>query len=404
MRQSPSEITNFPLNKRQLLIAANIFFWITFIVFDSISTAGILDGYISFTLPRAIAHSLIFALLMVYPNLYILYPRFFSKERYLLYTLCSVFLILITFYIRTQFDTFFITDIKRAERLLNTFFPNLIYDQESVNFAVDSIRKGGFINKNKEFQFSYYLGMAAGCIGVFFITSPIKLVEDWYEKQQLKFQVLEDRLKLNETKLKFLKAQADPHFLINSLSGIYNLALLQSEKLDQAILRLSELMSYLLGYGQQDAIALKHEIQFIENFINFHQAVNIDALNISFSHNASLSQLEDISIPPMLIQPFFENALKHGNVDEPNGWLKSEITIEDEMFRFYIENSVDARRSKHKKAKSHHVGLQNVHERLDMYFPGRYKLHFAEEENTYKVSMSFQIENKDEFFEIGLKP
>lgn len=370
-------IPSFPLTKKQLLISANIFFWTCFILFDAITTAGMVNGFFVFTFQRAIAHALILFFL-VYPNLYWLYPRYFSKGQYWKYTLAALTLLIIHVGLRTGLDSLY----------LKWFLGGSFYNTDTGQKAFKTIINSGFMQSNMHFSFSYYFGMTLGTIGVFFITSPIKLVEDWYEKQMLRFQLLQDRLKLNETKIKFLKAQTDPHFLINALSGVYNLALLKSDKIDFAILRLSELMGYLLGHGKKDLIALRYEIDFIQNFIDFHKAINTEPIQIEFVHNATPTQLEQIVLPPMLLQPFFENALKHGNADDdPEGWIKSALNIENQLLTFHIENSLKARKS-NKNRPSFNVGLQNVQERLKMYFLEEgYHLKMETLDNVYRVEL-----------------
>ena len=375
MPTETASIPTFPLTKKQLQLVANIFFWVCFVAFDTISTAGMMNGFFLFTFQRAIVQALILFLL-VYPNLYWLYPRYFSKGNYLKYALAALVLLAFNVYLRTSMDNFY----------LGLFLEGDFYNTPTGQEAYQTLLKSQFMTTDNQLVFSYYFGMTLGSIAVFFITTPIKLVEDWYEKQRLSLQILENRLQLNDSKIKFLKAQTDPHFLINALSGVYNLALLQSDKIDFAILRLSELMGYLLGHGKEDEIALRYEINFIQNFIDFHQAINPTPINIDFKHNATAAQLEQVMIPPMLLQPFFENALKHGNADEdPEGWIKSELKIEAATLSFTLENSLKPSSS---KRVSYNVGMQNLKERLEMYFPkDKHWLQTEKTEEEYRVKL-----------------
>lgn len=375
---SNTPIPTFPLSKQQLLIATNIFFWLGFIAFDTITTAGIVNGYVGFTFQRAVIHAFILTLL-VYPNLYWLYPMYFTKGKYLNYAIAALLLIGFNTALRTGMDNLY----------LKWFLGGESFSTATGKMAYNSMVNSGFI-ENGQFVLSYYFGMVLGTTIVFFIISPIKLVEDWYEKHLLSYQILENQVQLQETRIKFLKAQTDPHFLINALSGVYNLALLESKKIDVAILRLSELMAYLLGRGKEHQIALRHEIHFIQNFIDFHQAVNPDPIDLDFQHNISPAQLEAVMIPPMLLQPFFENALKHGNAaDDPEGWIKSQLLLEDDQLYFNISNSI---KSSKRKTVSHHVGLQNVQEKLDLYFPNaKHKLVTQAEESRYSVKLTLDL-------------
>ncbi len=378
MSEDPTHIPSFPLSKRRLLLAANLFFWLSFIAFDTITTAGMLGGYVGFTFQRAIAQALILCGL-VYPHLYWLYPRYFSKGRYLVYALAALSLMTLILFLRTGLDNFY----------LQWFLGGDFHNTPRGQLAFDTLIGSGYV-KNSELVPAYYFGMILGTVAVFFVTTPIKLVEDWYQKNRLSRQVLQNQIKLQETKIKFLKAQTDPHFLINALSGVYNLALLESKNIDFAILRLSELMAYLLGHGKEDRIALKHEIHFIQNFIDFHKAINPEPIDISFEHRVGPAQMESIEIPPMLIQPFFENALKHGNAaDDPEGWIKSQLEINNGQLFFSIKNTL---KTSSKKVISHQVGLQNVREKLAVFFPeDRYRLLVKEDQSVYEVQLILNL-------------
>lgn len=379
MTKDSTHIPDFQFSKKQLLLAANLFFWFSFVTFDTITTAGMVGGYVGFTFQRAIAHALILCGL-VYPNLYGLYPRYFSKGRSLSYALIALLLLALTIFLRTRLDNFYL------QWFLEGGFHNTPQGQTAYASLVDS----GYV-KNNQFVPAYYFGMTLGTVAVFFVTTPIKLVEDWYQKSLLSRQVLQNQIKLQETKIKFLKAQTDPHFLINALSGVYNLALLEAKNIDFAILRLSELMAYLLGHGKEDRIALKHEMNFIQNFIDFHKAINQAPIDITFKHQVTPAQMESIEIPPMLIQPFFENALKHGNAaDDPAGWIKSELTVDHNELFFSIKNTL---KPSPKKVVSHHVGLENVREKLEAFFPqGQHRLFVKEGPEAYEVQLYLSLD------------
>lgn len=378
MSNNLTHIPAFPLSKRRLLIAANLFFWISFIAFDTITTAGMVGGYVGFTFQRAIAHALILFGL-VYPHLYWLYPRYFSKGRYLIYAVKALLLVGFILFLRTGLDNFY----------LYWFLGGDFHNTPQGQSAYDNLIGSGYV-KNNEFVPAYYFGMVLGTVAVFFITTPIKLVEDWYQKNLLSRQILQNQIKLQETKIKFLKAQTDPHFLINALSGVYNLALMDAKNIDFAILRLSELMAYLLGHGKEDRIMLKHEIHFIQNYIDFQKAIHPDPIHIDFQHQVSAAQLEAFAIPPMLIQPFFENALKHGNAaDDPDGWIKSRLELNGDQLFFSIQNTLQTTK---KQVVSHHVGLQNVREKLALFFPeDQHQLTIKDGREVYEVQLSLNL-------------
>jgi sensor histidine kinase YesM len=387
-------IQQLPVKRTHLLLLANAFFWISFGIFDILSTGGALNGYYSAISVRFLLHAFLFAAL-IYPNLYYLYPKFFSKGRYIPYSILALALLFIINYLRIALDEFLLT----YESARNIF--GSIYDQDVADGAIKSLTDAGFYTPGYGFHTPYYVGMAIGTMGVFFITTPIRLVEDWYNKKQLEIQLLKNQLeqkqaaiRIREEKLKFLKAQTDPHFLINAISGVYHLALLESQKVDHALLRLSELMGYLLGYGKQDEIALKHEVQFIENYIDFNATIYQDEFDIHFHHNASTAQLETILLPPMLFQPFFENAFKYSSYSKKKATIKSELEVHARYLRFYIENTFTPSRSSGSQPISFGIGINNVKERLKLFLPDRHSLQITAEKRIFKVELLLFIDHE----------
>ncbi|MCG8330073.1 MAG: histidine kinase [Chitinophagales bacterium] len=385
-----NSIEQLPLKKHQILLLANLFFWITFAVFDILTIGGMLNGYYSAMTIRFLLHGILFAGL-IYPNLYILYPLLFSKRQYMAYAVSALLLLALNIFLRTQLD-YFLIHSNSPDGIFKS-----VYEGERAARAIATIIEAGFYSPEAGFHANYFIGITIGSMGIFFITTPIRLVEDWYSKHKLEVQLLQKLVeqnqaaaKIKEEKLKFLKAQTDPHFLINAISSVYHLALINSKQVDYALLRLSELMSYILGYGKEDFIALKHEIQFIENYIDFNNTVHQNEFAVAFNHNVSHSQMESIQIPPMLLQPFFENAFKYSNTDHPNALIKSELDVHQKYIRFSIENTFSG--SSFSFSTSHGIGIKNVKERLELFLPDSYDLSITEQEDIFKVDLILFLE------------
>lgn len=380
-----NSIEQLPLKKHQILLLANLFFWITFAVFDILTIGGMLHGYYSAMAIRFLLHGVLFTGL-IYPNLYILYPLLFSKRKYTAYAMSALLLLALNIFLRAQLD-YFLIHSNSPDGIFKS-----VYEGERAARAIATIIEAGFYSPGVGFHASYYVGITIGSMGVFFITTPIRLVEDWYSKHKLEIQLLQKLVeqnqaaaKIKEEKLKFLKAQTDPHFLINAISSVYHLALINSKQVDYALLRLSELMSYILGYGKEDFIALKHEIQFIKNYIDFNNTVYQNEFVVEFSHNASFSQMESIQIPPMLIQPFFENAFKYCNTASLNTSIKSELDVQQKYIRFRIENTFSGSSSSF--STSYGIGIKNVKERLALFLPDNHDLSITVQDDMFKVDL-----------------
>lgn len=403
MNPTPSDNNQkyaFSLTKTQMRVGANIIFWTLFIAFDSLSTSATLAGYFGYCLTRTLIHCLVFTIL-IYPNIYYLYPRYIGKRQYFRYATGILILFGITLLLRFQIDY-----LMSSPENVKQYF-SFIYNEELSLKGLQAFQSGGYIDKNGNFSVSYYLGMTIGTIGVFVITTTMNLIEGWIDKQRLEIKILKEtaqnqqtqlvlknkEVELRDAKIQFLKAQTNPHFLINAISGVYNMALLQSNKVDTALLRLSDLMAYLLGKGTEEYISLQSEVDFINNYLDFSRLIYLDEVNISFDCMISSYQLSSIDVPPMLFQPFLENALKHGDaMDNPKGWIKSELKIQDDQIVFFMENTVKPK-SNNRRIKSYGVGLKNLKERLEMYFPEKHQLSIQSMELRYKVRLVLEVTN-----------
>lgn len=149
----------------------------------------------------------------------------------------------------------------------------------------------------------YYLFSFLAVVG---IAGSIKLV-----RKQLRFKVLEQTLlkEKADAELKFLKAQVSPHFLFNTLNNIYSLARKQSDKTAEAVLKLSNLLRFVLYEASQAQILLMDEIKLIASYIELEKLRYTDRLKITFDYEVD-DQGKKIS--PLILTHFAENAFKHG--------------------------------------------------------------------------------------------
>ena len=167
-------------------------------------------------------------------------------------------------------------------------------------------------------------------LGVFFvvlIVVTLSLIIHNYKSivknEDLKNKILQTQLQLKEQELKMLKMQIHPHFLFNSLNTIYGFALKKADETQGMILKLSDLLDYILYQVDKQKVFLVDEIKHIKNYIALEKSRFQESLQVDFSVN-----LEDheIQIPPMLLLPFVENAFKHGV--QIDNILKIKINLE----------------------------------------------------------------------------
>lgn len=202
---------------------------------------------------------------------------------------------------------------------------------------------------------------------------------------KLEAKILEAQLKLKEQELNYLKMQIHPHFLFNTLNTMYGLALKKSETTPVMIIKLSNLLDYLLYQVDKPLVTLSEEINHIKDYISLEQMRFRDTLNVTFNTgNCS----ESISIAPMLFLPFVENSFKHGIIR--NGKLNIAIDLT------CIDNHIDFKISNSHEAKTEHtsgIGLENIKKRLELLYKNRYDLNISESEHRFNVHLNLKLKH-----------
>lgn len=223
-------------------------------------------------------------------------------------------------------------------------------------------------------------------LGVYFvvlIVVSLSLVMHNYNSivnnENLKSKILETQLQIKNQELKLLKMQIHPHFLFNSLNTIYGFALKKKDEAPEMILKLSNLLDYILYQIEKPQVLLMDEINHLLDYVSlekmrFHDTLEIET-NIKLFNN-------NLQISPMLLIPFVENTFKHGDI--VNGSLKVNIHIktEGDALFFNIENT-SIKENKTNKG----IGLENIVKRLEMLYPNSHKLETIQIANYFKVEL-----------------
>ena len=205
------------------------------------------------------------------------------------------------------------------------------------------------------------------------------------EKKTLENKFLQTQLQLKEQELKFLKMQIHPHFLFNTLNTLYGFALKKSEEAPDMILKLSNLLDYILYQVDKPSVLLKNEIQHIDDYISLEKTRFQESLQINFTKNL---HDDTIQIPPMLLLPFVENAFKHGV--QIDGVLNVDINLKttEDFLLFHIKNT-----SLENNVNKSGIGLENIQKRLKMLYNHLSTLSISSIENQFIVDLKIPLKN-----------
>ena len=202
---------------------------------------------------------------------------------------------------------------------------------------------------------------------------------------------LDIKQKNEETELKLLKGQLNPHFLFNTLNNLYGLSVAKSDKLPSLMLKLSELLRYSIYETKEIYVALKKEIDYLENYIALEIIRLEDEADIHFN-KSKISENRELKIAPMLLIVFVENAFKHlCGSDEKEMIVHIDIKVEGNILEFNCINNYSPQKTINEIEIENGIGLKNVLKRLNLIYPNQYKYEVDKSENSYNVKLSLPL-------------
>jgi len=203
----------------------------------------------------------------------------------------------------------------------------------------------------------------------------------------LKTKILDTQLKLKEQELNYLKMQIHPHFLFNTLNTMYGFALKKADQTPDMILKLSNLLDYLLYQAEKPFVLLTEEISHIKDYIDLEKMRFNDTLQVQFDiHIVS----ETITIAPMLLLPFIENSFKHGSIINGKLKINIQLTADSNSIDFKIQNS----NSETNKSQQG-IGLDNIKKRLELLYANQYHLNINNQEDKFSVQLQLKTASHD---------
>lgn len=300
------------------------------------------------------------AMLVAYVNVYLLFPRFFVSKKYLLYCISAIVLLFCASLAnRTMMEKY----------IEPVFYPDTTHP--------DSI-------------FVWYMllkGMLWFLSPVLLLTLAIQIFKQWFIQEKQQQEIIKEKLR---AELNFLKAQVHPHFLFNTLNNLYALTLEASPSAPKVVLKLSELMSYMLYDSQSESTMLHKEIDHMYTYIELEKLRYSDRLEVSLNVSGETARQK---IAPLLLIPFVENAFKHGVSNETEQvWVTIDIKLKAGWLFVKVENShtealFDTDTGQHKGG----IGLFNVKRRLELLYPDAYELEVRKEPWRYIVDLKLKL-------------
>lgn len=288
-----------------------------------------------------------------YINYLLILPRFFNTKKYLWFGASLALLIISTAFIKYGLATLYSDFVLQRG-------PKKEYHISFTDFFVGALFVSWFF---------------------IFLSTALKFMVDWFINEKVRSNLENEKL---TAELAFLKSQLNPHFLFNSLNNIYSLSYQKSEKTPEAILKLSEMMRYMLYESNDNSVELSKEITYLKNYI--------DLQKLRFKNGAFVNMVIDGDtdgklIMPMVLVSFVENAFKHGVASDEQNPILIAIRIWPQKLYFKVSNKI----ANLNKDETGGVGLANVKRRLDLLYKGRYRLQIHQEPDQYTCELYLDL-------------
>jgi two-component system LytT family sensor kinase len=184
----------------------------------------------------------------------------------------------------------------------------------------------------------------------------------------------------NALELAYLKSQLNPHFLFNTLNNLYGLALTEPERTPDVVLKLAELMRYVLYESNETYVPLTKEIDYLTSYIGLEKLRHEGEVYIDFMVTGPV---EHVRIAPLLLICFVENAFKHGTVTDAAYPVALHLKTSGNSLIFSTCNRIVPKQ----KDPVGGVGLPSVRRRLALLYPDQHKLAIDQENNIFQCHL-----------------
>lgn len=324
--------------------------WAAYILFLFLITPKATVGaWVTFT--NILIRAACFAV-VVYFNLLYLIPKFLVQKRFLPY----FFLLLLSVFVVVPIELMLL-------HLKMQHFPAL--QQRLLN------------NQSDYYAIAFLIGL---------LSTVAKIVKDWFRQQRIQKDLERQNM---QSELRFLRSQINPHFLFNTLNNLYALTLKKSEQAPEVVLRLSEMMRYMLYECNEKRVPLAKELNYMRNYLELERQRHGQDIEISFEWTGG--DVNQHRIAPLLFIPFLENSFKHGiSRSIESGYVRLAMGVKNKKVHFEIENS----KPKQHDANYHQggIGLTNSRRRLAILYPEHHELLIKDQPDAYRVELKIDLD------------
>lgn len=302
-------------------------------------------------------------LLAAYSLTHVLIPKFLYRKKYMLFAV----LFIIGTYIFTALAR--VLTVHVVEEL----------------FREPPFRKESFYEIATNFKRLYTDFFYRVYLPVFLFIS-IKLVIERFEQINRTERLAKEKA---QAELNFLKSQIHPHFLFNTLNNLYALTLQRSDQAPDVVLKLSDMLDYMLYQCNAPKVSIAQEIQLLQNYMDLEKLRYADRLVLSFN-----KEIDDPNtrVSPLILVSLIENAFKHGasgSTLKPE--VKADLLVNKDRLSFTVYNTKPPQKQEGPSDYKKGIGLNNIKSQLNLIYPGRHTLSVKERKTSYTVNLNIEL-------------
>jgi len=333
-------------------IRFHFLFWIVYFIFNFLRFGSINQDYWYSFKSNLVEFPL--NIIITYFTIYFLIPRYVVRKKYLLFIFYLVLSLVIYYMVRTGLSYLLVT---------KDIWPEAQGFQEP-------------------FTLIHIIEVMIGTIYVIALVTAIKLAYDWINEKRRNDEL--QRMQL-QTELDFLKTQIQPHFFFNTLNNLYALVIKQSPQAPDVVMKLSEIMQYVLYEVKEPEISLLKSINYLHSYLELEKLRYGDHVKAEISIEGDI---DGVKVPPLIFLPFIENCFKHGGKTQGDIIVDVNFAVRDKFLYFSVENTVDG--SQEASAR-HGIGIENVKRRLELLYGKKYSLQTHPTEDRFKVLLKIPL-------------
>lgn len=376
------------MNKKGLYIVAHIGCWLLFICFMVAflnNSNRNNDNWLRTIFSFPFLLFTLFYVVIFYLNLYVQMPYLFLKKKYIAYTFIAVVLLAICFYIQPfeqvmQHSRGNSAMQMRPNEMTNRDrqpTPPHITGENRPGSLPGSPPMNGLPATAEQVRIDiisvvlFFMAMAGSAMLV--LSKQWRIIE--------KNNALVEAQKAN-AELAFLKAQISPHFLFNVLNNIYALVITKNDNAASSILRLSNIMRYVTDDARADFVPVEKEIACINDFIALQKLRLSQKVALNYTLTGEYGYAK---VAPLILMAFIENVFKHGISNNIPMQINIAIHVNEKDISLRTQNSIIKKSDNNNRSG---IGLSNVKQRLELSYPGSYKLNIDDNDETFTVALT----------------